>query len=53
MEPVDFFILLIAFIILFLWCIFHNPLGTGLAIIIFWGIYKLSNKYKNGPKSRK
>lgn len=53
MEPVDFFILFGVFVILFLWSLFHNPVGTALVIFIIWGVCKLKKKYKNDHKSRK
>lgn len=50
MEPVDFFILLIVFCIMFIWGLIKCPIGTALLIFAIWGIYKLKTK-KNGTGS--
>jgi hypothetical protein len=46
MEPVDFFILLVVFIILFCYGLIKFPLITALFILSIWGIYKLKKNKK-------
>lgn len=46
MEPVDFFILLIVFTIVFIWGLIKFPLSTVMIILTIWGIYKLKKKNK-------
>lgn len=51
MEPVDFFILLVVFIILFCYGLIKFPLSTAMVILAIWGIYKLKKNKKNDSSS--
>ena len=51
MEPVDFFILLIVFTIIFVWGLIKFPLSTAMIILAVWGIYKWKKSKKNDSGS--